>query len=264
MMTINRDKKHDREETKNLIRNPNRNKYAGGKNWLGHGIRGGKDAYVDEMLINGVTMEEMLKQRGAIYEHLNHLRVEHGLLYEKLGDIYRFSRLDLGIGENDVKEGKEQHGVVSNNLNKLASPNPNNRGLDGTSPLTFTALPSPNASDINAPPGREEITTYRIIRDTNLSKKVKALHRYKCQLCDYSMVLPDGSYYAEAHHIRPLGNPHNGPDVVENILCLCPNHHAELDYGVYRIEPTDLTMITGHVIGADYINYHNANIYGGP
>ena len=118
-----------------------------------------------------------------------------------------------------------------------------------------------NASDINVPPGREEIKAYRIIRDTNLSRKVKALHSYQCQLCNYTMVLPDGSHYSEAHHIRPLGNPHNGPDAIENILCLCPNHHAELDYGVYKIKLTDLTMITGHKIGADYINYHNTKIF---
>ena len=119
----------------------------------------------------------------------------------------------------------------------------------------------PKAADIEAPVGREEITTYRIIRDTNLSRKVKALHRYKCQLCGYTMTLPDGSYYAEGHHIRPLGNPHNGPDVMENILCLCPNHHAEMDYGVSKIEPEHLAKVMGHLVGIDYIGYHNESIF---
>lgn len=135
---------------------------------------------------------------------------------------------------------------------------------DWTPYLPLSAIPqAPTASDIDAPVEREEITTYRIIRDTNLSRRVKALHHYKCQLCGYTMVLPDSSNYAEAHHIRPLGKPHNGPDVMENILCLCPNHHAELDYGVYRIESTDLAMVTGHTIGDDHIRYHNESIYRG-
>lgn len=128
--------------------------------------------------------------------------------------------------------------------------------------LPFSALPQPpKAADFNAPARREEITTYRIIRDTGLSRRVKALHHYKCQFCGYSMILPDGSYYAEAHHIRPLGNPHKGPDVVENILCLCPNHHAEMDYGVSKIEPSRLTKVEGHLVGTDYIGYHNENIF---
>lgn len=37
--------------------------------------------------------------------------------------------------------------------------------------------------------------------------------------------------YAEAAHIRALGSPHNGPDVIENVLCLCPNHHVLFDNG---------------------------------
>ena len=38
-----------------------------------------------------------------------------------------------------------------------------------------------------------------------------------------------GRRHAEICHIKPLGRPHNGPDVPENILCLCPNCHVLLD-----------------------------------
>jgi len=37
--------------------------------------------------------------------------------------------------------------------------------------------------------------------------------------------------YAKAAQIRPLGAPHDGPDVSENILCLCPNHRVLFDHG---------------------------------
>jgi hypothetical protein len=128
--------------------------------------------------------------------------------------------------------------------------------------LLYSALPQlPNASDIDGPVEREEVTIYRILRDTNVSRRVKALHRYKCQLCGYTMTLPDGSYYAEAHHIRPLGKPHNGPDAMDNILCLCPNHHAEMDYGVRKLESKDLAAVTGHSVNADHVGYHNGNIF---
>ncbi|MEJ6719982.1 MAG: hypothetical protein QNK82_15945 [Akkermansiaceae bacterium] len=43
----------------------------------------------------------------------------------------------------------------------------------------------------------------------------------------------DPRHYAEAAHIRPLGTPHNGPDSMENLLCL--NHRVALDKYGYSI-----------------------------
>jgi hypothetical protein len=120
---------------------------------------------------------------------------------------------------------------------------------------------TPKASDINEPAERQETKIYRILRDTNLSKKVKAIHQFKCQVCGYIIVLPDGSKYSEAHHIRPLGTPHNGPDTMDNIICLCPNHHAEMDYGVCKLELEKLSIAPSHSISADHVRYHNENIY---
>ncbi|MBT6251913.1 MAG: hypothetical protein HOI84_01280, partial [Flavobacteriaceae bacterium] len=39
-------------------------------------------------------------------------------------------------------------------------------------------------------------------------------------------------------HIKPLGRPHSGPDVKENLLCLCPNHHDQFDALAFSIEPS--------------------------
>lgn len=57
-------------------------------NWLGH-TRG--SARLDKALINGATMMELKKIRGAIYEHFDHLRIEHGLDIHKDGDFYRIA-----------------------------------------------------------------------------------------------------------------------------------------------------------------------------
>jgi predicted restriction endonuclease len=115
----------------------------------------------------------------------------------------------------------------------------------------------PTPADIADPAPRHESTTYRILRDTNLARRVKSLHQYRCQLCGYTLCLPNGLMYAEAHHIRPLGEPHNGPDTVENIVCLCPNHHAELDYGARSLQGADLNIVPGHSVAEEYIRYHN-------
>ena len=115
-------------------------------------------------------------------------------------------------------------------------------------------------SDIE-PPVRVVATTYRILRDTVAARQLKADHQYRCQICDISIELPDGSHYAEAHHVRPLGRSHNGPDDRENMIVLCPNHHAMCDYGVIQLSVEVLRLIEGHAIDPAFIAYHNYHIY---
>ena len=121
-----------------------------------------------------------------------------------------------------------------------------------------TPPPTPPASDIaDAPTDRVQTTAYRILRDTELARRVKVMHEYRCQICDHTIELPSGSRYAEAHHIQPLGEPHNGPDVIGNILCVCPNHHAELDYRVSSLTLSALRPMPGHTVDQKYVDYHN-------
>jgi len=119
---------------------------------------------------------------------------------------------------------------------------------------------TPLASDINPPaiPDRLLIKTYRILRDTELARKIKALHKDSCQVCGETLLLQSGETYAEAHHIKPLGEPHNGPDIAENIIVLCPNHHVLFDYFALSLDPSRLRSVQGHVISSAYIAYHNA------
>jgi hypothetical protein len=128
-------------------------------------------------------------------------------------------------------------------------------------PLPRTSPPeTPQASDVPAP-DRVATTIYRVLRDTELARRVKQLNRFECQICGHTIMLPDGSRYAEAHHIQPLGQPHNGPDIIGNILCVCPNHHAELDYGVSPFALTSIRQCDGHAIEQRYVDYHNGVIH---
>jgi len=117
--------------------------------------------------------------------------------------------------------------------------------------------PTQEAIDLVAPPERVHEQVYRILRDSELARRVKKLNDYKCQICGHTIEMPNGGFYAEAHHIQPLGQPHNGPDVIGNIICVCPNHHAELDYGVLSLSLSSLRHSTGHNIAAKYTDYHN-------
>src|SRR5262249_14937674 len=113
------------------------------------------------------------------------------------------------------------------------------------------------------PAERVETTVCRIIRDTRLADRIKALHNYECQLCGQTIILPDRSRYAEGHHIQPLGAPHDGPDTGDNVLCLCPNHHAACDLGAIRLAAADLRRADGHAVGPGFLDYHNRVVYRG-
>jgi 5-methylcytosine-specific restriction endonuclease McrA len=108
---------------------------------------------------------------------------------------------------------------------------------------------------------RKSAIVYRIIRDTTLSLQIKSLYNYKCQLCDQIIEAPSGQKYAECHHIKPLGKPHNGPDSADNLICLCPNCHAKLDYGMIKLEKSKIMLHVRHELNQQFIDYHNDNIY---
>lgn len=123
--------------------------------------------------------------------------------------------------------------------------------------------------ELDTLPERKELYLKKIIRDSSLVKKIKELYNFKCQICGIILKLKEkGIYYAEAAHIKPLGNPHNGPDTIENMLCLCPNHHVLFDNGAISIN-NDLSLIgiegsilikSKHKISKEYIKYHRENI----
>ncbi|MFH9420529.1 YDG/SRA domain-containing protein [Streptomyces sp. NPDC017529] len=120
-------------------------------------------------------------------------------------------------------------------------------------------------------PARRETKTQRVVRSTAIADYVKKLHDYTCQVCGLRIETPTGAY-AEAAHIRPLGRPHDGPDEVSNVLCLCPNHHVAFDLGMLTIHDDRLVIQHGtkpeehtlretpqHVIDNRHLAYHRAH-----
>ncbi|WP_281193647.1 HNH endonuclease [Halorubrum sp. F4] len=133
---------------------------------------------------------------------------------------------------------------------------------------------SSHASDIS-PPKRVETRRSRVIRDTQISSQLKEEYRFECQICGDVRRQSPSEGYAEAHHVRPLGSPHDGPDVRSNLIVVCPNHHADFDYGMLSIDPesgriahaydqnvdgTTLETRPDHEIDPKFLRYHNHEI----
>ena len=128
----------------------------------------------------------------------------------------------------------------------------------------------PLPADVEEPGATERrlVMSERIVRDANLAARIKKLYGFSCQVCGESLPSPDGPY-AEAAHIRPLGAPDDGPDVEENLLCLCPNHHKLLDNGGLVVDNDwgvrlvvgdrtigTLTLKPRHRLTQDYLRWH--------
>jgi putative restriction endonuclease len=114
-------------------------------------------------------------------------------------------------------------------------------------------------------PKRVSSTVQRVIRDSKLGRQLKKLYDYKCQVCELQ-INTEAGYYAEAAHIKPVGAPHSGPDLLENLLCLCPNHHLMFDKGVFCLDDRfNLIGIDGklhlnskHNISKEFVSYHRS------
>jgi hypothetical protein len=166
--------------------------------------------------------------------------------------VENFKR-EFHLSRSEFKTLFDENSSSYHNTPILATMNPQDRNATQTE----THIIMEQSEDSTEPPARVSATVSRFIRNTLKSDSLKSAYNYKCQICDKQIKKPDGSLYAEAHHIRPLGDPHHGSDVCNNMIVLCPNHHAEFDYGIIAIDPNNNTVI--HIDASD--PYHGKNVF---
>lgn len=126
----------------------------------------------------------------------------------------------------------------------------------------------PIGYDNEEPPERIDSVVSRIVRDTAISAALKSKYGFKCQVCGITLRFGDGQRYIEVHHLRPLGRPHDGPDVESNMLVLCPNHHALFDLGVphflddrtLEIGGKKCKLILKHQVAKSNIQYYAKHV----
>ncbi|MEV7090325.1 HNH endonuclease [Streptomyces sp. NPDC093085] len=142
-------------------------------------------------------------------------------------------------------------------------------GLSGYENASGTEAPAEEQGQ-QGPAARRATHTFRVVRDVGLANKVKDLHADHCQVCGKQLATRFGTY-SEAAHIRGLGQPHNGPDELANLLVLCPNHHVQFDTLAIYVDPKGIIRSTtgdrrggelrrhpDHRISEAHLRYHRA------
>lgn len=134
------------------------------------------------------------------------------------------------------------------------------------------------STDGNGKPTRVKTVVERIVRNTSIIKQLKTDTNNKCQVCGSRLLIGDGKYYSEGHHLKKLGSIHQGPDVVGNVIILCPNHHVEFDLGTIAINLKTMRLVhmdpnnpihnkplayNRNNLDMEYIKYHYENLYKG-
>jgi predicted restriction endonuclease len=100
-----------------------------------------------------------------------------------------------------------------------------------------------------APVRRRSMVVESQVRDSIIVKTVKRWYGNCCQMCGEVLRIPGpAGAYSEGAHILALGHPHNGPDRIENLLCLCPNCHTLFDNGA-RYLTDDLHVVDAFTHG---------------
>lgn len=85
----------------------------------------------------------------------------------------------------------------------------------------------------NRPDRREYHGTF-FLRDPRIRRKVIKRANGHCEHCGKrGFMKEDGTCYIEAHHIITLAQ--QGPDTLENVIGLCPEHHREAHFGKQRL-----------------------------
>ncbi|KTG30651.1 HNH endonuclease [Haloferax profundi] len=241
------------------------------------------------------VLYESLRSNVKGFDTIIHRMQDGPLTDEDIKDLLVSEFADINMGTPQVaarhREWLQVLGYVerSDGANRLtADGHQLAESLDGDTPLSEiiesdVSVPRTDSEDtvglddIELPDGSE--TTERrpttrddVVRNEELVRKLKALYDDTCQICgDRRRKGPDNGF-SHVHHLMPLGEPHNGPDVPENVLVVCPNHHEDFENGMLSIDPQTLEVdhfyedsVTGrkvdtknsHEIGPQYVAYHN-------
>lgn len=145
---------------------------------------------------------------------------------------------------NDIEDQQQEDEIESLLNNRLARVQ-NAINLDPS----FETRVNTRASRLS---GRSASVTHRVRRRNQLIaliSKIKA--NFICESCSNPTFQDEsGNYHVVSHHIVEYNDRENGPDVLENLVVLCPNCHAKAHFA----KKETICRFYGHLRASGKIN----------
>ena len=195
----------------------------------------------EQFKLSGIISKKIKKEEfgGIFYPNaINKKQINYFLFFKKLEkENISYSELVRNYSEKTIYNEKGIHKVKKEFYLEKIKKKKSKQSVPKKLPFEKTIG--------KAKKNRRYIESY--VRNKNV-KPLKALYNDKCQITECNFTLEyvnekDGRKvsYSEAHHYNPLKN--EGNDDWNNMIILCPNHHAEFDFRIKFIDSDMITII---------------------
>lgn len=201
---------------------------------------------------------EHMQERDGVIVHESNIRqfgVEMGALGRPNLSV-RAARLDQALQaarrerlpirvivlEGDIREAEDPEPKASRVQNRLLDPVPwavtAYDWMTGACTITRGAKPDRFVDQFDIPelhgePEKRRASGESFVRAKEVRRQALERAGGKCEYCDQpGFVMADGRIFLESHHVVPLSE--GGPDLLKNVVALCPNHHREAHHGRSR------------------------------
>lgn len=210
--------------------------------------------------LNQTAPLKLIRKFPEAKKHIEFLRILRGTVFYISPQGFRM--IQDAILESSREQRKEIKSFLKNAKTQKPAVSFQSEGRE----LEDSAV----ASSVLEPPKRISVEITRVVRDTAKTRRLKKLHEYRCQICNQRIEISSTKFYAEVHHVRPLGGKHKGLDKESNMIVVCPSHHAYFDFGVPRFLSAQRVKIgkeifelsNRHGLDKDNLDYHNEFIFG--
>lgn len=231
--------------------------------YTGHGGQDSKKRQVEDQTLSGGNLALVLSEQRGLPVRV--IRGSGGDKVQSPAKGYRYDGL-FSVEQHWVENSVDGPLIYRYELKELDSQGSWTAPEKDGSKAGNTGVP-PKGNDA---PQLQTVVYQRVIRNTAVTQHVKELYDYTCQFCGIRLEVAGGAY-AEGAHIRPLATKHKGADIVENVLCLCPNDHVLFDKGGLYIDDAlqiivkstgvvTSTLKPRHQIDVQSIAYHREHV----
>ena len=99
-------------------------------------------------------------------------------------------------------------------------------------------------------------------RDPKFAGLILNAYGFRCAVCGMNPTLDGAATGLEAAHVRWLC--HDGPNTIENGLCLCALHHKALDIGTIGLTDNHRVIVSNRLHGGDEVEAFIGRFHGQP